>query len=764
MTPSSAGSVPESPAPLAHSANAAGLPHALVDHLLATADGAGRLAIPLDQGTDGLARLGGLLHDLAKAPIGFQDYLAGRGPGVVHALPGAIAAKVIFDKADPGRTWATKRLGLDLLAMIAGHHAGLRRPVEVEQEIRHAAATHATGVAESLAFLAGSRDLKAALALPPVAPADGLEREMMVRMAFSCLIDADRLDTEAHFQGAGPGARRSGWIGFDEAMARFRHAHDAFLQQVPALVAAGRVAGRVADLRRELHDDAVAAASLPPGLFRLRAPTGAAKTRAYLAFAHAHAAAHPGHGFRRLVVALPFLSITDQVAQELRATIERDGAGRAVLEHHSQAGGNERDQPYLDRLAEENWDAPVVVTTFVQLFESLLAADPGRTRRLHALARSIIVIDEVQALPTGLTAPALDTLRLLARCHGATVVLSTATQATYERHVWKGVVAQGQVREIVRDPDRLRLGLQRVRYDLLGSPAAPLDFAAAAAALLEGDQGFAVMNTRARALRMLDEVASAGGDPVHLSTLLCPAHRREVLEDIRGALARHQPVHLVSTQVIEAGVDLDFRRGMREIGPLSSILQAGGRVNRNGLMAEPGQLSILFLEGWDARLRRAGGGRSDPDAYALETDAARIALLDWQRRLEAGERIDLDDPEILERYFGLLLRDGADVHGIQRLRQAQDYREVARLFRLIPEEGAMVVVDWRGQGFPALDRHLEERSRETARALQPFIVQLPMHKLERAAGRRLLAATPSPSYWRWTGPYDAKVGIGHSAL
>jgi CRISPR-associated endonuclease/helicase Cas3 len=390
-----------------------------------------------------------------------------------------------------------------------------------------------------------------------------------------------------------------------------------------------------------------------------------------MAFALKHALVH---GLDRVIVAIPYTSIIEQTADVYRNIFGET----SVLEHHSAViTGHDGCDPlsYQDvwsRLASENWDAPIVVTTTVQLFESLFAHRPSACRKLHNIARSVLVLDEVQTLPPQLLTPILDVLQDLVEHYSVSVVLCTATQpALQDGPYLKGL---SNIREIVPDPPRYFAALRRVHYTL---PAADerWDWERVAVEMRNTAQCLAIVNTKPDALQLLDALNDSTA--LHRSTLLCGAHRRDVLHEIRRRLDIGEPCRLIATQVVEAGVDLDFPLVLRAIGPLDRIVQAAGRCNREGRLAS-GRVVVF----WPAE------GKVPPGAYRTGTDTA-ISLL-------SRPQVDLHDPTLYRTYFELLYQAvETDVKGIQNLRQALDYPEVAQRFRLIEDDTAAVVVRYK---------------------------------------------------------------------
>jgi CRISPR-associated endonuclease/helicase Cas3 len=587
--------------------------------------------------------------------------------------------------------------------------------------------------------------------------------ELFLRLLFSALVDADSLDTERHGS-----PERADLRGHDVSLDTLCQRLDAALAAFPPSPSAS-----VQAVRAEILGACRLAADLPTGMFRLAAPTGGGKTLSGLAFALRHASRH---GLQRVVVAVPFISITEQTAGVYRSVLGAgDDAHPVVLEHHSgsrelvhggtdSAGGDFRPNALWGQLAAENWDAPVVVTTTVQLFESLFGRTRTACRKLHRLARSVIVLDEVQALPVPLLDPILDVLRELCEHYGATVVLSTATQPAFDTvPALKALPA----RDILPDPAPLFRRLARVHYDWRTDE--PLSWPAVADLIGTEAQALAILNTKKDALALLDVLRDAGrGEALHLSTLLCGAHRRRVLADVRGRLRAGDHCLLVSTQVVEAGVDVDFPLVLRALGPLDGIIQAAGRCNREGRLGlgdEARGRLVVF---------RPEGGGMPPGVYKLGAQIAEMLAAEGRR----DRTLDPNDPGLYRRYSELLLRlAGTDGANIQRLRASLDYPDVARAFRMIDDDTESVVItdygtdDERRQVRALLDglrapRRSAVTPRAALRMLQPYVVTVRRREAKAYRQRGLLediqpAGRPDAEYGlaEWHGRYDSVRGI-----
>ena len=309
-----------------------------------------------------------------------------------------------------------------------------------------------------------------------------------------------------------------------------------------------------------------------PGLFSLTVPTGGGKTLSSLAFALRHA---QRYSLRRVVYVVPFTTITEQTAEQFRHVMRPLGDSDPVIEHHSNLDAGS--ETTASRLATENWDAPLVVTTSVQFYDSLFAARPSRCRKLHSLAKAVIILDEAQTLPVDYLEPCLRVLRELTANYGSTVVLCTATQPAVE---WRDDFRIGLagVREIVPDPPRLYASLKRVDVEHLGQR----NDASLAEDLMAHEQVLCIVNTRRHARTLSEAIGDRDHQHFHLSALMCPQHRTTVLTNIKAALKARRICRVISTQLIECGVDIDFPTVYRSLAGVDSIAQAAGRCNRHG--------------------------------------------------------------------------------------------------------------------------------------------------------------------------------------
>lgn len=689
----------------AHSVNRQGSRHLLSTHLRQVAELAQMHASRFGYGQ--VAWGLGLLHDIGKCHPAFQAYLLAAEAGAAHRPHGP-------DHKMAGALLALQR-GYGLAALVLqGHHGGLQSRGALNAWLSDEAAKRSAEQALQQA-LAEFPDLANVSAPDRLAAInDPLFAEVLLRFLFSALVDADYLDTAAHFQPSPPHTPQT----LESLWERFQSHHAGF----------GPPRHPVDVMRAEIYAHCLAAAAEPTGLFRLAVPTGGGKTLSGMGFALRHALAH---GLERIVVAVPFISITEQTAQIYRAIF----GDEAVLEHHSQV--SEEDEDAWARLAAENWDAPIIVTTTVQLLESLFANKPQRARKVHRLARSVIILDEVQSLPVHLLDATLDMLKRLASDFGATVVLSTATQPAFELIP---TFCDPAIRDIVPAAERYYEALRRVRYEL----RSPCPWADLAAEIGAHPQALTIVNTKGDAMALLDALEALGASPLHLSTQLCGAHRRAVIAEVHRRLAASQPCLLVSTQVVEAGVDMDFPVVYRAMGPLDAIIQAAGRCNREGRLAE-GRVVVF----------EAAEGHTAPGFYRTATDEARTVL---------AYGVDLNTLEGACPYYQLLYHDvDTDKFRIQNCRRSLDYPEVATRFRVIADDGVSVLVPnyedsaWIEQCIEALSSHTAD-PRETLRRLQPYIVNVFRRRADEYTRRGLLSEV-MPGLYVWRGQYDRIRGV-----
>ena len=703
----------------------------LKDHLLGVAGLAKRFAEEARPGDAEFAQAAytaGLLHDLGKYRPEFQEYIRDKrvkSESTRHKQVGA------------ARALASRRI--DLATAIMGHHAGMLNTADM--------ASSAAEVSEVLAqvlAIAQADCPECGLAISPgIRGVASLSLEMQSRLLFSCLVDADWLDTSDHE------AKTKQWSMYVRPPAL-----DAatLLTRVREYIA-GRAAkckdAKIAAIREQVLDVSLSAAEQVPGVFSMAVPTGGGKTLSSLAFALKHA---QRHGLQRVIYVAPYLSIIEQNARVFREALQDDSGG-LILEHHSlaeamgKAGGTDEAQTDSAQRLAENWDMPVVLTTSVQFYETLFSNNPGRSRKLHNIARSVVILDECQTLPPGLIAPTCQMLQQAAEYLGCSIVLCTATQPAWNRDA--SLLPEGLegVREIVPAQLDLFSKLKRVVVTWPSPTAPTLDWSDVAGQMLDRQQALCVVNTKKAAREVFGHLRRAGGEGVfHLSTAMCPAHRLQTLDEVRRLLADGKPCHLVSTQLIEAGVDVDFPLLMREMAPLEAVVQAAGRCNREGLL-ERGKV-IVF---------RSVEGKLPRDAWYCNG----VRVLD-QDFIRAGHEPDIHAPADLSEYFRRLYRTGElDQRNICTLRRGLSFRDVAKEYRLMDDATTSLVVTAWEEKRAEVERLLDDiRTRPTRRLyrdLQRYCVNVYEYDLRRLGGSVVLDHLPGVNLCAL--PYDQALGL-----
>lgn len=661
-------------------------------------------------------QLAGLWHDMGKYQREFQLYIRSASgfdahietaPGrVKHAIAGAIHAAEVLGP-----------YGCLLAYLIAGHHAGLpdwhpgdARGAALSQELTDEVATLAKS--KSGGALPEILGPGIALSKPPIREAR--ELHFWLRMLFSSLVDADFLDTEK-FMDEGRTALRGDYAVIED----LRAAYDRHMTENFAVADT-----HVKSLRAEIRDSCLAHASDSPGLFSLAVPTGGGKTLASLGFALHHAEYHAKrYGFKRIIYVIPYTSIIEQTADVFRGVF-KDFEPAPVIEHHSNLEVD--NETTKSRLACENWDAPIVVTTNVQFFESLYAARPSRCRKLHNIAESVVILDEAQLLPPEHLKPILDALRQLVDHYRVSVVLSTATQPAlgntrrdpFGRTVLEGL---GEARELAPDPARLYRELDRVKVSLPKSPDDRRTWDDIAAELVQCEQVLCIVNRRDDAETLWRKLPQGS---IHLSARMCGAHRATVIAEIRECLKAHRPIRVVSTQLVEAGVDLDFPVVYRAMAGLDSIAQAAGRCNREGNLA-PGKGRVvvfnppkpspsgLLLKAEQAAQRVLAGASGEPLTPANYTRYFDL----FYATVGTDPRTQYDKEDVM----GLLTRDIDGTRGKYEIQ----FRTAAEKFRLIPDQGQRpVFVQW-GEGTELIEKlKMIGPNRDLMRRLQRHTVTL----------------------------------------
>ncbi|GIV99946.1 CRISPR-associated helicase Cas3' [Roseiflexus sp.] len=675
----------------------------LIDHLRKTAE------MARDFGADAnvaeLAYIAGLLHDLGKYSAEFQKRLEG-GPRVDHSTAGAKELKALL-KGTQQEVFA------QLLAYpILGHHAGLpdygsetdleggtvcgrlKNNIPNYSEYKSELDLSALPFPQRLPI----RPLRLPV-IPEKPPKDyfGFSLSFLTRMIYSALVDADFQETETYMKCAKPRG------GHDDIPA-LRDKLDAHLKQFE------NPTSEINRKRNEILQACIEKGKKEkPGFFSLTVPTGGGKTLASMAFALHHAAEH---GLKRVIYVIPFTTIIEQNAGVFKGFLGEEN----VLEHHSNFDWEDKKREDADnrtnsvyaklKLAAENWDIPIVVTTNVQFFESLFANKPSRCRKLHNIAKSVIIFDEAQMLPREYMRPAMAAVWELVSNYGASAVFCTATQPGLERFL----PAETKVTELAPNPQELFEFYKRVEVKHLGT----LTDEKLLDCLNAHDQALCIVNTRRHASGLFSGLRGDGN--YHLSTLMCPAHRRAKLAEIRERLSSGQPCRVVSTTVMEAGIDLDFPVGYRALSGLDSINQAAGRVNRE---MKRGVSEMFVFEPESEFIKRT------PSFLKQTAEVARMVLRDHAEApisipaIQAffGQLYNLQDPQAFD--YKKIMNCFEDTDG------KFNFEKAAREFQIIEDPTVTVIIPYNEEA----ERLIEELKHteypfSTLRKLQPYTVSI----------------------------------------
>lgn len=694
----------------AHSENQVGDRHKLSEHLRCVSTLASQFAVGLPWQNE--SRLAGLLHDLGKYGDLFQARLQGHESGLDHWSTGALVACLNY-----------KAVAAALA--IEGHHIGLQcaEPEAFRQRLNKVYKEGMSPLGHHIRL--SDADIERLLTrakydgVVPAQPQSlilpsrsnaweyAIARMLDVRLLFSCLVDADYLDTEAHFNGdvGGKCYRPNGLsLNAEKAVMTLESYMEKTIRQQQ------KSSTDVAEIRANLWQAVTAASKYPTGLFSLTAPTGSGKTLAMLQYALSHALQN---GLKRIVLAVPYLSIIEQTAREYRKVFS-DESEHFVLEHHSLAGvGVEKANPTQHddnerqrRLYSENWDAPIIITTNVQVLESLFSNRSSACRKLHRLRNAVILFDEAQSLPQHLAVPTLAALSHLASDYNSSVVFATATQPAFgvlDNAIRKHAVSGWQPKEIVLEHPEMFHRLRRVEANWPEEDEAfNWDELATILCNDTAAQVLCVLNLKRHAHALLKAMHGSEG-LFHLSTNLCTAHRRSVLDDVRRCLepANRKPCRLISTQCIEAGVDLDFPLVYRAMAPLEAVAQAAGRCNREGKMNQQGKLGQIRI--FEPALDTSERKRMFPNFAYFQATEVTVSLL-----REYGGKLDINDPKIFQIYYkrlyGLSRPDEQNLD-LSNAINCLDFPDIANRYRLIDQDAIQIVVPWK----PCIAKYKELR-------------------------------------------------------
>ena len=714
--------------------------HLLEDHLRKVAKQAQEFA--KEFGADDWAYPAGLWHDLGKYRATFQAYIL-RGTGINPDAHIEKDSDPRTNHASSGAIYAREKLGkvgLPLAYIIAGHHAGLP-DYEGGGEAKGAPLREVLErdktLLEEVLREQIPEDIFSGNRPETNCPGGCSGAHLWIRMLFSCLVDADFLDTES-FMSPHLAEQRPVATPLDKLL-------DAFNKGMTAMVQNSEMSP-VNKIRAEFLSQCREAASKAPGIFTLTVPTGGGKTLSSLAFALKHAVKHQK---RRIIYAIPYTSIIEQTAEVFKDIVAP--LDDSILEHHSNIEPDkESKENAKSRLATENWDAPIVVTTTVQFFESLFAARTSRCRKLHNIANSVVVLDEIQLLPLQHLAPIRKVMDLLAQYYGVTFVLSTATPtglSAQSSPFGKKLLESLSSTEIVRNPGKYYNALKRVHYNLPANLTKSRSWADIVKDLEQYDSVLVVVNKRQDAKDLFDLMPSG---TYHLSALMCAAHRSCVIKEIKDRLKEDIPTKVVSTQLVEAGVDFDFPVVYRAMAGLDSIVQAAGRCNREGNL-DAGQV-VVFVP------------PSKPPLGTIST-----AIASCKSILSClNEQESIDSPQVFERYFShLFAQVELDTANMQDLLERDagrlqiQFRTAALKFRMIDDANTHTIyVKYEEEVDGWLQELRFHPNRELLRKLQRYSVTVYDRQFNAMLDRGDIEEVSSGFYAQCnSNVYDDKLGL-----
>lgn len=653
--------------------------HPLVTHLREVAEKAAGFAKSF--GSQDWAYLAGLWHDLGKYHPEFQDYLKQDSEANLENQESK-RGKHRIDHSSAGALYLIDCFGTKgriLAYLIAGHHTGLldwwegangKSPLSIrmtdeKQKTRLATILDAARTDTILeeAWPASS---------PPKGAGSDFGLSLWIRMLFSCLVDADFLDTEAYMNGGKTDIRATSYPSLESLRDRL----DKHLKEKTG----GAQDTELNRMRAEILEQCREKAMEDPGLFSLTVPTGGGKTLSSMAFALDHAIKH---GKNRIIYVIPYTSIIEQNARVFKDIFGEEN----VIEHHSNFDSEWETQ--RSRLACENWDAPIIVTTNVQFFESLFAARTSRVRKIHNIVNSVVILDEAQLLAPEFLIPVLKAIEQLSLVYKTSLVFCTATQPALTRDN-PALKKHGleRVREIIPDPKSLAARLERATIYPPADWNTKREWEDIAGQLQDHEQVLCIVNRRDDARDLFKILKGLGGTQglYHLSALMCPAHRSRVIKEIKRRLENKEPTCVISTQLIEAGVDIDFPVVYRALAGLDSIAQAAGRCNREGKLGTKGGKVVVFIPPKPAPaglLRKAEGSGKEVIDRASKNDQSFLApdaFREYFQRFYSGVN-SLDKTDILD---DLKMGPGLECQ----------FLTASRHFKLIDESTSAPVIVW----------------------------------------------------------------------
>lgn len=710
-------------------------PHLLIEHLGSTAKLAAKFASEFNNSD--WAELIGLLHDLGKYNPDWQKYLRretgyydedahieGYGARPNHSAAGAI---YLFEKFN------NSSIAKALAYTIAGHHSGL--PDYTPQLSQRIFDKNGKLITEDLDQIKPLEEAKHFLEIqipssPPIIYKDKIPQNakeqlhLWIRILFSCLVDADFIDTESYMEAK----ERGNYLSLEELKINF----DGFMNQM-------KLDNELNKKRNEILNRCREQAQLEPGFFSLTVPTGGGKTLSSMAFALDHSLLH---NKKRIIVAIPYTSIIEQTAEIFKSVFGDD----QIIEHHSNLDPEKENAK--NRIACENWDAPIIVTTNVQLFESLLGNRTSVCRKLHNIVNSVIILDEAQMIPTQYLKPILSVLKGLVNYFGVTVLLMSATQPALKGKIGSEpniIDGLENVREIIDDPDTLSKNFKRVDYIIPKDLNQPKSWEQIAEELTKHNQVLCIVNKRDDC-RQLHKLMPEG--TIHLSGYMCGEERSVIISEIKSKLRNNEITRVISTQLVEAGVDIDFPVVYRALTGLDSIAQAAGRCNRENKIKEGGKVFVFVPP------------TPSPSGFLRKCEDAGKAIL----RNFSGTEFN---PNLFTKYFTYLYSnlnsfDKADFYN-HLVRDASkfdfQFKTFAYNFNMIDDKNQMsIIVQYKKSTQLIEQLRFAGSSKELLRKLQRYIVNVPINVFNTI--KKANYVEDINGYWVQKDPNLYKPGLG----
>ena len=679
-------------------------PHSLTEHLIGTSKLSRRFSEKFNSG--GWGEIIGLLHDLGKGRKEWQEYLRIKSGYDEDASLENIKGKLkhaIYGAKFAEQTFNTGRI---LAYSISGHHTGIPdwSPAggisiqsSLQLQYQNLNSQELSKIDNSIIDLV--KIAKFDEILPRKFEPDGVDFALWIRMLYSTLVDADFLDTESYMD-----PNKSSTRGGYKSLSDLDQIFDQYIKQLESQLETKSSNRKINQMRKEIRLICQKKANSPSGIFSLTVPTGGGKTLSSLSFAMEHAKIN---NMDRIIYVIPYTSIIEQNANVFKNILGSD----QVVEHHSNI--DSEDSTFRSRLATENWDAPIIVTTSVQFFESLFSAKPSKCRKLHNIVNSIVILDEAQLLPIKLLQPILNTMNILSKYYNVTFIISTATQPAFKERDVNGKKFEGlqNVIEIMDDIEHLEDEFKRVEVQFPSNFNVNNTWEEIAEELKRYKQVLCIVSDRESCRKLYELMPQEG--KFHLSALMCGEHRSKTIEKIKKELDNKSTVRVISTQLIEAGVDIDFPIVYRSMAGLDSIAQASGRCNREGSLKGLGKVFVFNppTKPPVGILRRA------------EETSRTILMATTQRTL----RRELFDEFFSELYWKEHNLDSEEI--IKLLTPdpelAINFRTASEKFKIVDDRNTKTILVRYGKGVKYIDYLKDnELDRQLMRKLQRYTVNI----------------------------------------